>query len=118
MSDIDAVVTLSKRDEQAKTGAMIGYGLMVLGMGTGIFWIIGAIWAMVKKREAAGTLFEDHYANIISTFWWGMVFTLIGFILMFVMIGYVVLFALWFWSLFRMIRGLARLTSNKGYYSL
>jgi len=50
------------RDEAAKTHALIAYGLMVIGLFTGIFWIIGAIWAMVKKEDAIGTCFEDHYS--------------------------------------------------------
>jgi hypothetical protein len=35
---------------------------MAVGLFTGLFWIIGAVWAMVKKGEARGTIFEDHYS--------------------------------------------------------
>jgi len=30
------------------------------------FLVNRAIWAMVKRNEARGTLFEDHYPTIIS----------------------------------------------------
>jgi uncharacterized membrane protein len=119
MSEIQNAVTeapLSASDEAAKTSALIGYGLMILGLFTGLFWIVGAIWAMVKKADAAGTLFEDHYSNIIKTFWWGFGLSIIGFVLAFVIVGYFVLLGVWIWSIYRIIKGLAKITSNKSYY--
>ncbi|WP_221074603.1 DUF4870 family protein [Agarivorans aestuarii] len=119
MSEMQNAVTeapLSASDETAKTSALIGYGLMILGLFTGLFWIVGAIWAMVKKADAAGTLFEDHYSNIIKTFWWGFGLSIIGFVLAFVIIGYFVLLGVWIWSIYRIIKGLAKITSNKSYY--
>ncbi|TDF38280.1 hypothetical protein EYS14_11355 [Alteromonadaceae bacterium M269] len=114
MSDTPAM-TLSAKDEAAKTNALIAYGLMVLGLFTGIFWIVGAIWAMVKKGDAYGTLFEDHYSNIIKTFWWGLGLSIISFILLFVIVGYFLGLAVWIWSIYRVVKGLANLTSNKPY---
>jgi uncharacterized membrane protein len=119
MSEMQNAVTeapLSASDEAAKTSALIGYGLMILGLFTGLFWIVGAIWAMVKKADAAGTLFEDHYSNIIKTFWWGFGLSIIGFVLAFVIVGYFVLLGVWIWSIYRIIKGLAKITSNKSYY--
>lgn len=108
--------SLSEAQQQAKTHALVAYVLMVLGLITGIFWLAGAIWAMVKKGDARGTLFEDHYANIIKTFWVGLAVTILSLILSVVLIGYITLFAVWIWSIYRIIKGLARLTSNKPYY--
>ena len=121
MSDIqqDTVVSqsLSIKDDAAKTNALIAYGLMAIGLFTGIFWIIGAVWAMVKKEEAYGTIFVDHYSNIIKTFWWGLGLSVVGFILAFILIGYILLLAVWIWSIYRLIKGLAKITSNKAYNS-
>ena len=64
--------SLTSREENAKSNVVIAYVFMLLGIFTGVFWLIGAIWAMVKVSEAHNTRFEDHYANIISTFWWGI----------------------------------------------
>ena len=106
---------LTPREENAKSNVVIAYIFMLLGVFTGVFWLIGAIWAMVKADEARGTLFEDHYANIISTFWWGIFWSVIGVILAFFFIGYIVLFGVWVWSIFRMVKGIARATSNQSY---
>ncbi|AYA66592.1 DUF4870 family protein [Alteromonas sp. RKMC-009] len=109
--------SLSAKDDAAKINALVAYGLMVVGMFTGIFWIVGAMWAIVKKAEAQGSLFEDHYSNIIKTFWWGLGLSILGFILAFVVIGYFILLAVWIWSIYRIIKGLAKITSNKAYTS-
>ena len=108
---------LSSEDEAAKINALIAYGLMVVGLFTGIFWIVGAVWAMVKKSEAKGTKFEDHYTNIVKTFWWGFGLSILGVILAFVFIGYFVLLGVWVWSIYKIVKGLAKITSNKAYNS-
>jgi len=117
MSELEQTSGLSARDDAAKTNALIAYGLMGVGLFTGIFWIIGMIWAMVKKDDAVGTLFEDHYSNIINIFWWGLGLSIIGFILIFFVVGYFVLLAVWFWSIYKLIKGFAKITSNKAYNS-
>lgn len=110
-------LTLSPQQEAAKTHAMVAYVLMLLGLFTGIFWIAGAIWAMVKKSDAAGTGFEDHYANIIKVFWVGLALTLLSILLAVILIGYLMMIAVAIWSIYRIVKGLARLTSNRTYYS-
>lgn len=117
MSELEQKISLSNKDDAAKTNALIAYGLMGLGLFTGIFWIIGAIWAMVKKDDAVGTLFEDHYSNIINTFWWGLVLSIIGFALILFVVGYFFLLAVWFWSVYKLIKGFAKISSNKSYNS-
>ena len=116
MSEFEQSVSneqLNDREEAAKVHAMIAYGCMVLGLFTGAFWIIGAVWAMVKKDEARGTRFEDHYTNIITTFWWGLGLTIIGFILMVILGGYLVMIGVWIWSIYRVAKGLNNILSNR-----
>ncbi|SBS29930.1 hypothetical protein MSP8887_01192 [Marinomonas spartinae] len=102
-------------DEESKKHATIAYIFMLLGLFTGVFWLVGAIWAMVKREDARDTLYEDHYQNIISTFWWGIVMTLLGVFLVFFFIGYLVLLFTWIWSIYRIIAGTARILSNQPY---
>ncbi len=108
---------LSRREKSAKTNALIAYCLMVVGLFTGFFWLVGAIWAMAKKSEAIDTCFEDHFTNIISTFWWTLGLSILGGILAYVIIGYLILFIVWIWSIYRIISGIAKLTSNRPFDS-
>lgn len=107
---------LTETQQEAKTHAIVSYVFMVLGLITGIFWLVGAIWAMVKKSDARGTPFEDHYSNIIKTFWVGLVVTIISIPLAVVLIGYLTLLAVWIWSIYRIVKGVARLSANQPYY--
>lgn len=104
-----------QRIEEAKTNALVAYILMAIGIFTGIFWLIGAIWAMVKKEDAKNTLYYEHYSNIISTFWWGLLWTVIGLLTWVLVIGKFIVFIAWIWSVYRIIKGLALITSNKPY---
>lgn len=108
---------LSEFELDAKNHALIAYILMILGCFTGVLWFIGAIWAMVKINDAKGSLFEDHYENIITVFWWGLGWSIIGFALSIILIGYFILALLWLWAAWRIFRGLMRLTVNRPYYS-
>lgn len=108
-------LALSAKEETVKNGAMIAYVLMATGFVTIVMWPIGFIWAMAKRNEAKGTLVEEHYDNMIRTFWWSAGLVIVGF---FLPLG---IFLLWpvtyFWSVYRIVTGLARLTSNQPYYS-
>lgn len=106
---------LSPYDEQAKSNVMIGYLLMIVGLFTGIFWLVGAIWVMAKASEARGSQFEGHYQNIKSIFWWGIGMTIIGFLLAVFLIGYFVVLGVWIWSIVKLIKGFLLLLNNQAY---
>ena len=116
---------MSQRDTQvasldqqaAKRHAQIAYVLMIAGLFTGVCWLLGAMWAMIKNGDAKGTIFTTHYANMIKVFWLSFFFALIGLILQFLYIGYLVLFAVWLWSLYHMVKGLTAINSNRSYPS-
>ncbi len=106
---------LSPLDDEAKTHALIAYAFMLAGLFTLILWFVGGIWAIVKKPDISGSRFEDHYENIISVFWWGIFWGCLSFLLTLIGLGYVMLFVLFVWGLYRIIKGLAKITSNRAY---
>ncbi|MCA2018783.1 hypothetical protein LDJ79_21895 [Vibrio tritonius] len=106
---------LTTKEAKAKSNALIAYGLMAFGSVIIITWFIGAIWAMVKKSEAAGTRFEDHYKNIIQLFWYSLVLIIIGFVTSLFVIGYFILLATWVWIIFRLVKGFARILTDQSY---
>jgi len=104
---------LSPGDERAKSHAFIAYCLMAVGLFTGFFWLVGALWAMGKRTAAKGTLFEDHYDAIISMFWWGLGLSILGAILSIILVGYLLIFAVWLWSIYKIVTGMTKLSSNE-----
>ncbi|MEZ8386584.1 DUF4870 family protein [Vibrio splendidus] len=106
---------LSEKDKNAKTHAIIAYALMLLGFFTGISFLAGGIWGIVKKSDAQGTVFADHYDNITKTFFVSIVLTIIGALTAVFIIGYVVLLVAAIYTLWKMIAGLAKITSDKSF---
>lgn len=104
---------LSNYDEKAKSNVMIGYILMLVGLFTGIFWLVGAVWSIAKASEAKGSRFEGHYRNLTSIFWWSIIMTAIGFVLAAFLVGYVLILGVWIWSIYKLVSGFSQLMNNK-----
>lgn len=107
--------TLTTHNSSAKTHALVAYFLMVLGLFTAIPILVGAIWAMVKKKSARNTIYHSHYVNATRIFWWSLFWCVVGWVLLTVGIGLLVLGAAWLWVLYRLIKGLASITSDEIY---
>ncbi len=79
----------------------------------GIVGIIAIILAYVKRGDAAGTWLASHYRWLIRTFWfsllWGIVGAVIFVVFAIILIGLIVGYAIWvattIWVLYRLIHG-------------
>ncbi|MCU7553286.1 hypothetical protein OCL06_01600 [Alteromonas sp. ASW11-19] len=109
---------LSQQELDAKQHAQIAYVLMLLGLFTGLLWFVGAIWAMLKIGDARGTRFEDHYSNIIRVFIIGIILTVVGGILTIVLVGWFILLGVFIWSVFKLVKGLLRVSENQSYKAI
>jgi uncharacterized membrane protein len=97
-----------------KTLTMVVYALQVLSVFVGITAIVGVIINYVKREDAAGTLFQSHFDWQIRTFWWGLLWSAIGFVLLFAFgLGLVVWFVAGIWALYRVIKGFLKLNDNQ-----
>ena len=96
-----------------KTYAMVVYILQALGFFSGITWIVAVIVDYVKKDEAAGTWLESHYRWQIRTFWWGLLWGVIGSILLLILVGWFVLAAAGIWIIYRIVKGALYLSERK-----
>jgi len=96
-----------------KTMAMVVYILQALGFFNGITWIVGVIIDYVKKDEAAGTWLESHYRWQIRTFWWGLLWGVIGGVTTLVVVGFAVLAANAIWIIYRIVKGALYLNDGK-----
>src|SRR5215470_18575042 len=75
--------------------------------------IVAVICNYVKRGDARGTWVYTHYQWQIRTFWWAVLWALIGWALVLTLLGVVVgvpiLIALTLWLIYRMGRGWLRL---------
>lgn len=100
-------------EKQLKTVATLVYALQAAGFFVGITWIAAVIVDYVKKDDAAGTWLESHYRWQLRTFWWGLLWGLIGGILVIVVVGFLVLAADAIWIIYRIAKGWLRLSENR-----
>jgi len=97
-----------------KTITQVVYALQTLSFAFGVTALIGLVINYIKREDAAGTLYQSHFDWQIRTFWWGLVWSVIGFVLIFAFgLGLVVLFVAWVWAIYRVVKGWLKLTEGK-----
>ena len=100
----------------ALTG-MLSPAMIVTAFLTGWPSIIGVILNYVKRSEVRGTWLDSHFSWQIRTFWYALLWVVIGFVLFILVVGIPFALALWFgtgiWVLYRIIRGWLALSSQK-----
>ena len=96
-----------------KTMAMVVYILQAIGFFTAITWVVAIVLDYVKKDDAAGTWLESHYRWQIRTFWWGLLWGVIGSILLLILVGWFVLVAVGIWIIYRIVKGVVYLNEGK-----
>ena len=100
-------------EKQLKTVATVVYALQAAGFFLGITWIVAVIVDYVKQDDAAGTWLESHYRWQIRTFWFGLLWGVLGGILALVLVGFIVLAADAVWIIYRIVKGWLRLSENR-----
>ena len=97
-----------------KTITTVVYPLQALSFAFGVTALVGLIINYVKRDDVAGTLYESHFNWQIRTFWWGLLWGVLGSILIFAFgLGLVVLFVAWIWAIYRVVKGWLKLNDGK-----
>lgn len=91
-------------DEQ-KNLVLIVYILQALSFLVGVTFIAAVIVDYIKRDELRGTWLESHINWQIRTFWWALLWMVIGTILFVVVVGAVIMFAATVWVIYRIVRG-------------
>ena len=85
------------------------YALYAASFLNGLTAIIGVIIAYVKRDDARGSWQHSHFDWLIRTFWWGLLFIVLGGAASFVLVGFVIMFAAGVWLVWRIAKGWIRL---------
>jgi len=101
------------KEQGLKTIATVVYSLQAAGFFVGITWLIGVIVDYVKRDDAVGTWLESHFRWQIRTFWWGLLWGVLGGILLLILIGWLVLAANAVWIIYRIVKGWLRLAERR-----
>ena len=106
----------AQRLNSLKTVATVVYALQAAGFFIGITWIVAVVLDYVKKDDARGTWLESHFRWQIRTFWFGLLWGVLGAILLLVLVGYFVLLADAIWLIYRIVKGWLNLSEEKPLY--
>lgn len=82
----------------------------------GLTFLIAAIINYIKRDEVRGTWLESHFRWQIRTFWFCLLWGLIGAFLSVVLIGYFILLANGLWVIYRIAKGWINVADNKPMY--
>ena len=103
-----------ERLKSLRTVTLVVYALQAAGFITGgLGWIVAIVMSYVKKDEVAGTWLESHFRWQIRTFWFGLLWGVLGGILVIVVVGFAVLFANTLWIIYRIVKGWLNLNDNR-----
>jgi len=112
----EKIATTTENDNSQKTITMIIYVLQAVSFLLGITFIVAVIINYVKKSDVSGTWLESHFRWQIRTFWFALLWSIIGLIGAFIIIGYFLLIANAVWVIYRIVKGWLRLNDGKEMY--
>ena len=99
--------------ESLKRITMVVYALYAFAYFAGITAIIAIMINYIKREEVAGTWLESHFRWQMRTFWFGLLWAVIGVITAPFLIGFVIHFINCLWILYRVIKGWLYFNDNK-----
>ena len=96
---------------------MIVYVLHAISIFTGgVASIVAVVINYIKKEDVAATWLASHFRWQIRTFWYSLLWSILGVLLVVFLIGYVLLFVNFIWFIYRVIKGWLRLAESKSMY--
>lgn len=98
--------------EPGKTNLQIIYILYLASFVFGVTVLIGIVIAHLNAGKSEAWL-EAHYTWVIRTFWIGLLYALISFVLAFILIGFLLMLLVAVWFIIRCIIGLQALGRNE-----
>lgn len=111
------IISNEQKIKSAKNLALAVYilqfvGIFVVGTAT----LIGLIINYIKRSDVQGTFIESHFRWQIRTFWFAVLWTIIGYLTLVFYIGMVILFANAIWYIYRIVKGFLYLNDQKPMY--
>ena len=92
------------------------YGLQAASLVIGVTLFAGVIINYLRRRAAAGTWLESHFTWQIRTFWWWLLWCVVGLATLVFLVGFLVLLGAAVWLIYRLVRGWTELNEGRPMY--
>ena len=103
--------------DSAQTITPAVYALQAVSFFFGITYLIADIINYVKLPDVRGTWLESHFRWQIRTFWYSLLWAIIGSLTYFLVIGWIILGVDAIWVIYRITRGWLNFSDGKEMYS-
>jgi uncharacterized membrane protein len=114
---MENIASLTESEKSAKTLTTVIYALYAASFFVGVTAIVAIVMNYVKKDDMAGTFLESHFRWQIRTFWFGLLWGVLGYITVLLVFGWLILAANGVWMIYRIVKGWLRLNDNKAMYT-
>jgi uncharacterized membrane protein len=106
-------------DAQAnlKATASLVYLLQALSFVLGVTSIVGVIINYVRLGDVRGTWLESHFVWQLRTFWFQLIWGLVGLVTSVLLVGFLVWGAVYLWTLYRVVKGWVNLIDDRPMYA-
>ena len=88
------------------------YALYAASIIFGLTIFIAIVMNYIKRPDVQGTFLESHFTWQIRTFWYTLLWGIIGSVTAVILIGFIILIGLFFWFIYRIVKGWLRLNDN------
>ena len=100
-------------EQSIRDTVLLVYILQACSFLAGITLFAAVVLDYVKRDEAAGTWLESHFRWQIRTFWWTVVWGVLGFLTALILVGFAIWFAATVWFIYRVAKGWIELRAGK-----
>ncbi|MGH1487542.1 MAG: DUF4870 family protein [Cellvibrionaceae bacterium] len=104
-------------DKSAKDVTTVVYALQVASLIFGITFFVAIIINYLKRADVQGTYLASHFRWQIRTFWFSLLWTIVGMATVFFIVGWFVLLLNAIWFIYRVVRGWLNLNDGKPMYA-
>ena len=105
--------SITDKEKSNKTLAHVVYLLLALTFVNGVTAIIAIIINYIKYDDVKRTWIESHFRWQIRTFWFGLLWSVIGAITFIIGVGLIILIINIIWIIYRIIKGWLYLNDGK-----
>lgn len=103
--------------QELRKYAYLVYILQALGFVTGgLTSLVGVIINYIKDEDVRGSWLDSHFQWQKATFWYGLLWTVLGILTTWILVGYLVLPVVTIWLIYRIARGWIYLVDGKEMY--
>lgn len=110
------VIELTSEEKAASDTATLVYALQAASFLVGLTLFVAVIINYVKRQDVQNTFVASHFRWQIRTFWFGLLWTVLGTLTVWLLIGWLILFANFIWFIYRIVRGWLALNDRKALY--